>query len=248
MKPSILIVEDHTMIAEYLASVLAAAGFEAVQAGSLAQARELVASRRFDAWLCDRHLPDGEATALLRERGGSSEPATPAIALTAELDPATRQRLLEAGFVDALQKPCTPQALQQALRGVLAQQPNDSAGPGDDPTGPPSMPVLDDDAALRMCGGDRPALAAMRRLLLAELAPLQAQLSALEEGAADITRLSGELHRLAASAAWCGASEAGARGAALRGALDDPARRGAAARALAAALERLIEALQPQTA
>lgn len=246
MKPSILIVEDHTMIAEYLASVLASAGFEAVQAGSLAQARSLIAQRRFDAWLCDRHLPDGEITELLGERTGSHATATPAIALTAELEPATRQRLLDAGFADALQKPCTPAALQAALHAVLADRaasaPDKSNASADD-----DMPVLDDDAALRICGGDRQALMAMRRLLVMELAPLQARLDALDE-TADTAELAGDLHRLAASAAWCGAAEVAARGAALRAVLNDADTRLLHRDALSAALARVVAAIEQAAA
>lgn len=242
MKPSILIVEDHTMIAEYLASVLAAAGYEPVQAGSLAQARVLLGRRRFDAWLCDRHLPDGEATTLLRERDTTAGSATPAIALTAELDAPTRRRLLDAGFDAALQKPCTPAALQQALDDVLARRMAPQAGPSD-LADARVAPVLDDPAALRICGGDRTVLAAMRRLLMAELPPLQSLLSSLDADAVDTSHLSAELHRLAASAAWCGASEAAARGAALRAVLDDGDRRVEAARELSLALDRLADAI-----
>lgn len=249
MKPSILIVEDHTMIAEYLASVLAGAGFEPVQAGSLAQARALLARRRFDVWLCDRHLPDGEVTALLAGRGADAGAATPAIALTAELDAPTRQRLLDAGFVDALQKPCTPAALLQAIRAVIGDF---GAGKADAPVPAaggeiePAAPVLDDAAALAICGGDRSVLAAMRRLLRAELPALQAQLVALGGSTSDTTHLAGELHRLAASAAWCGASEAAARGAALKAVLDDRGQRDAARDALARAIDRLAAAIDDE--
>jgi DNA-binding response OmpR family regulator len=200
----VLIVEDHTMIAEYLASVLGAAGFEAIQAHSLAQARQRLAECRFDLWLCDRHLPDGDSTCLLSEH--PDHPA--AIVLSADLDGGGRRTLLAAGFIEALAKPCAPAALLACASRVMAGR--GGAGGAIDPGGPLQVgeapPVLDELRALSRCGGDRATLDDLRTLLAAELPQVRVRLlAAAPDG------LVGELHRLAGAAGWIGAEQVGAR-------------------------------------
>lgn len=192
------------MIAEYLASVLEAAGFEAIQAHSLAQARLRLAGLRFDLWLCDRHLPDGDSSSLLRDRPGHP----PAIVLTADIDAAGRRQLLAVGFSEALAKPCPPGLLLASVARVRA-----GAGPpaGVADADPPlqvgeAPPILDDSRALARCGGDRATLEDLRTLLAAELPQVRARLRA----AAAVGRqaeLGAELHRLAGAAGWVGAEQ-----------------------------------------
>lgn len=204
---TILIVEDHTMIGEYLASVLSAAGFEPVQARSLAEARHQLAQRHFDLWLCDQRLPDGSGELLLDERKGSHA-QVPAIAITADLDSSARDRLLRLGYVDALTKPCAADSLTASVRRALSGG-NAVAGPGHTATGErSSTPILDDEAAIKICGR-ADTVAAMRRLLGTELERLQPALQQLWL-TDDRDALSAELHKLSAAAAWCGAAELGA--------------------------------------
>lgn len=214
---TILIVEDHTMIAEYIASIVAAEGFEPIQARSLNEARALLSMRSFDLWLCDRHLPDGDSVALLAERASDRHMQSPAIALTAEMTAADREALLAAGFVDALAKPFTAEDLRAAIRRALTlpahsvpdpSQRSASAAASDSPR------VLDDEAALRICGDDRASLSAMRRLMAGDLSRLRERIR-MACGAGHTAELLGELHQLAASSAWCGAAELAACGRAL---------------------------------
>lgn len=192
------------MIAEYLASVLEAAGFEAIQAHSLAQARQRLAGHGFDLWLCDRHLPDGDSSELLRECPGHP----PAIVLTADIDGAGRRQLLACGFTEALAKPCPPGLLLASVARVLAGT-GRPAGQAD--ADPPlqvgeAPPILDDSRALARCGGDRATVADLRALLAAELPQVRARIQAAAAGGERDT-LSAELHRLAGAAGWVGAEQ-----------------------------------------
>lgn len=203
---SILIVEDHTMIAEYVASVLVDAGYEAIQAATLAAARTALDQRHFDLLLCDRYLPDGESGTLLAAIGtGDGRAAIPAIVLSADMDATARQTLLAAGFVDALAKPCPPPRLLDAIRTALAGR-GDRAAAEPPTTATGSEPVLDDSEALRICAGNADTLASLRRLFAADLPSLRQRLADFTTQG-DTAGLSQELHRLSAAAAWCGAIE-----------------------------------------
>lgn len=62
----ILFVEDHEDTARVLGRILKNAGFDVSHAGSLAQARELAAGRRFDLLISDVGLPDGSGLELMK--------------------------------------------------------------------------------------------------------------------------------------------------------------------------------------
>lgn len=227
------------MIATWLTSVLAGAGYRTTLAGDLGQARRHLDGQRFDLWLCDLHLPDGLATDLLDRPG-----RPPAIALTADLDDAARRRLLAAGFDAVLAKPCAPEALLAALdrlrcgmRAARVSAAGAASGADPDP-GPP----LDDDMALHSCG-DQATVRALRELLVVESAELRARLAAPWQDE-DRAPIGDELHRLAAAARWCGAAPlarhlAWLRPALLAEAVPDRLRPG-----LLAQLERLQAALE----
>ena len=223
------------MIAEYLVGVLEGAGYMPLQAATLAEARRQLASCEIDLCLCDRHLPDGDSVELLPAMAG-----IPAILLTAAAAESPRQPLLDAGFVDVLGKPCEPERLIHVIARTLAAAPRTGRGDtgtaahaaSDLPTAAAGsaednaednaedsandnahcgeLPVLDDGAALRMCGDDAEAMVALRRLLVDELPPIrQAVAGLVSAGPQQRRHLAGELHKLAASAAWCGATELG---------------------------------------
>ncbi len=236
----VLIVEDNTMIADYVASVLEARGFAPVHALSLAQARQrLQAGPAFDLCLCDRWLPDGEGTALVADLGG-----TPAIAMTAHLDSGDREQLLGAGFSQVLLKPCSPETLERVILGVLdTRRTAGSTTAASDPEDTAERPVLDDAAALRMSGGSREIMMRLRSLLHAELPGIRRRLQEPDPDEARREALAAELHKLAASAGWCGASELAARCDGLRRAIASGADSSPERATMLAAVERLSQAL-----
>jgi CheY-like chemotaxis protein/DNA polymerase III delta prime subunit len=66
-EPVVLLLDDNQSLLGWLEAVLKGARFVAVSAGTAAQARELVASRRPDAALLDVVLPDGDGLSLALE-------------------------------------------------------------------------------------------------------------------------------------------------------------------------------------
>jgi nitrogen-specific signal transduction histidine kinase/CheY-like chemotaxis protein len=62
----VLFVEDHEDTARVLGRILRNAGFDVSHAGTLAQARTLAASKRFDLLISDLGLPDGSGLELMK--------------------------------------------------------------------------------------------------------------------------------------------------------------------------------------
>ena len=62
----ILFVEDHEDTARVLGRILRNAGFDVSHAGTVAEARRLAASKRFDLLISDLGLPDGSGLELMK--------------------------------------------------------------------------------------------------------------------------------------------------------------------------------------
>jgi len=62
----VLLVEDHEDTARVLGRILRNAGFDVSHAGTMAEARTLAASRRFDLLISDLGLPDGSGLDLMK--------------------------------------------------------------------------------------------------------------------------------------------------------------------------------------
>lgn len=67
MKPNILLVDDDQAILFGLSKYLTKAGYNVSEASSLAKAREIIVSRRFDAVILDMILPDGNGIDWISE-------------------------------------------------------------------------------------------------------------------------------------------------------------------------------------
>ena len=119
--PDILLVEDDTISQAYFRAVLeslpATVTAVTTQACALAQA----GSRRHDLWLIDLNLPDGSGPELLHGLQARWPQAPPALAHTADADPAVRETALQAGFRDVLVKPLATAELAAAVRNALAE-------------------------------------------------------------------------------------------------------------------------------
>lgn len=64
---SILVLDDEPSVVTSLRSVLGQAGYQVESAGTVAAALDLAASRPFDLFLCDIHLPDGDGLQFLEQ-------------------------------------------------------------------------------------------------------------------------------------------------------------------------------------
>lgn len=201
MNAAVLLVEDDPVSAAFLLAASQGVAARVDVAGSLAEAMQLAAIRRHDAWMIDANLPDGSGTTLLHRLRALS-PGTPAMAHTACALPETAAQLQRAGFAHVLVKPIGVAQWQTALRGLLQGDPRH---PSDDEMGADQTtrdaPIWDDARAARALGGQLANVQALRRLFVEEL-PKQR----------DAIRVGGEperrqhLHRLRASCGFVGAA------------------------------------------
>ncbi|MBN8726097.1 MAG: response regulator [Xanthomonadales bacterium] len=197
MTARVLVADDNPLSLEFLAAALLGCGLECETAADGEAAVAQASASRFDLLLFDARMPrrtGAEALAAIRQGRGPSAGA-PALATTADAPPQTRAALLAAGFIDVLPKPIAVAELHAA---VLAHLPSRGG------TAAAGIDALDDHGALAAAGGDASIVAALRGLFAAELDALPGEIRQI--GARrDAAALHERLHRLAASAGFCGA-------------------------------------------
>lgn len=122
-QPCILVVEDEADISRLLQLLLQRAGYRVLQAHSLAQARQLLASEVIAAITLDLRLPDGNGLQLIKElRQDPARQGLPILVISAASE---QGRLtLQGGLqgIEWLDKPIDPQrlltSLHQSLKGL----------------------------------------------------------------------------------------------------------------------------------
>ena len=192
--PHILLVEDDTISQAYFRAVLEALPTAVDAASTYAGALARGSAHRHDLWLVDLTLPDGSGTALLQELRRRWPQSPPALAHTADADPAARNSALQAGFHDVLVKPLTTTELASAVREALA--------------GTGALPDWDHAAAAAALNRNPANVLALRALFLDELVEARQQvLDSLRDG--NLAALRGRLHRLQASCGLVGARRLG---------------------------------------
>ena len=117
----LLLVEDHASFRQTLALVLdGEPDFEVVaQAGTVAEAREVMGDREADLGVVDLSLPDGEGVELIEELR-EANPHFAALVLTASLDRAEHARAVEAGAAGVLHKSADVDQILDATRRLAA--------------------------------------------------------------------------------------------------------------------------------
>lgn len=197
----LLIADDNPLSLQFLREAALQLGHSCAEAADGETALSRAQAEQFDLLLLDLRMPGLGGLAVLQRLRASPQAASRAaraLATTAETDPALRTRLQTAGFDGVLAKPLDITTLQRALgpTGVA------------EPAAPylarvETAALLDDALALRNLGS-ADSVHALRRLFRLELEALPAEISAmLERG--DTAALSGRLHKLCASAGFCGA-------------------------------------------
>ena len=113
----ILLVEDHASFRQTLAFVFdREPGFEVVaQAGSLAEARQVMDGLEADLGVIDLALPDGEGIELIKDLR-EANPNFAALVLTASLDRAEHARAVESGAAGILHKSAGVDEILDATR------------------------------------------------------------------------------------------------------------------------------------
>ena len=145
----VLVVDDEADIRELLDLTLARMGLQTACAGSLAEARQLLASRRFQLCLTDMRLPDGLGLELVRHIA-ETVPDLPVAVITAHGSAENAVSALKAGAFDYIAKPVSLDQLRGIVKSALDL-------PGADSTGERSV-----ESALL---GESPAIVQVRGLI-----------------------------------------------------------------------------------
>jgi two-component system response regulator PilR (NtrC family) len=114
-----LIVDDERDIRDLLSLSLGRMGLTTATAGTLAEAKDLLETQRFDVCLTDMRLPDGNGLALI-EHAVRHFPHMPIAMITAFGDVQSAVGALKAGAFDFVSKPVDLGELRQIIqRGLL---------------------------------------------------------------------------------------------------------------------------------
>jgi len=100
----ILVVDDDDALRRAVARRLRAIGYQVLEAGDLAGARELSSSQRPDMYITDLQLPDGHGSQLVRE-WKQRDPTRPVLVMTGTHDSEERIQAFDAGADDVVGKP-----------------------------------------------------------------------------------------------------------------------------------------------
>ena len=99
---NILVIEDSITINNVIKKELSKQGFVISQAFTLAQARELLATKKFHLIILDLHLPDGEGSQLITDIQSLTK--TKVVVLTSSQDASLRDELFQYGILDYIIK------------------------------------------------------------------------------------------------------------------------------------------------
>lgn len=113
MTTKVMLIEDHASFRQAIAFILGREpGIEVVaEAGTLVEARRLLAEQEVDVAVVDFNLPDGSGTEFVEHLRHLS-PRSMALILTASVDPETYAIALEAGANEVLHK-------SEAITGII---------------------------------------------------------------------------------------------------------------------------------
>lgn len=126
MNALVLVVDDDATIREMAAMVLEKAGFRAVRAGNLGEARRAVLRETPDVVLCDLYLPEENGLDFVDELR-SLDPSPAILLMTARGSVETAARAAGAGVFDYLAKPFDLAVLLERVRAALERRPSVSA-------------------------------------------------------------------------------------------------------------------------
>lgn len=143
MSARLLLLEDDPAIARTVAYALERDGLQVTHSLLVHDARQQMASHRFDLLVLDVGLPDGSGLDLLRDVRNAAQTATlPVLMLSAHGEEIDRVLGLELGADDYLTKPFSPRELAARVKALLRR-----AGNGASSTPAASAPLFHDDEA-----------------------------------------------------------------------------------------------------
>ncbi len=122
-----LVCDDEPQILRALKVILRESGFEAIGAGTAAEALDAAALRAPDAAIVDLVLPDGDGIEVCKRLRSWSE--MPIIVLSAVGEEEQKVRALEAGADDYVTKPFGPRELVARLKAAMRRAPGGEEEP-----------------------------------------------------------------------------------------------------------------------
>lgn len=188
----VLVADDNLLSLEFFAESISRYGHVVERAVDGLQTCQLASTQHYDLLIIDSLMPQRNGTEALRSirSGGGPSCGSTAIATTADSS-VDRESLLRAGFSAVMIKPISIESIRGALECHLPASASGNQG-------------MNDELALLKIGGDRVILDKLRTLLALELDALPAEISACAANR-DMAALLDRLHKLDASAGFCGA-------------------------------------------
>jgi CheY-like chemotaxis protein len=113
----VLVVDDESVVRDFLARCLEGWGYSTKKVGSSAEALELMVEKPPSLVLCDIKMP-GQDGLWLADRLRAHWPHTPVVMVTAKDDLETVRESRESGAVDYITKPINTDQLLQVVRRV----------------------------------------------------------------------------------------------------------------------------------
>jgi DNA-binding response OmpR family regulator len=191
-QPRVLVVDDNVVTRTAAARILSKLGCQVDQAGTGAEAVEMVGHAAYQLIFMDVEMPELDgygATRIIRNRHtGEGVPAI--IAMTAHCLPEDREKCWEVGMDDFLAKPIT----RQSLAAMLSRW-TSANSPAGRPVEPGQPPVVDIDDLWHLVDHDPALLDEMTQAFIEDWALMRRdlQVAIVEQQAATIAQLSNRL-------------------------------------------------------
>lgn len=120
MKRKVLVVDDEADIVMVVRLILGRSGYDVVEARSVQEGKDALATGEPDAVLLDLRLPDGEGWEILDELvAAERHRSSPVIILSAHATDSTRERAMRKGATGYVSKPFTAEQLTSAVEGAM---------------------------------------------------------------------------------------------------------------------------------
>jgi len=119
---TVLVVDDERALREGLVRALRGAGYEALSAAGLAEAREVLRAQRVDCLLLDVRLKDGDGIDFLEALRAGEAPDVPVVMATAYGDSDRTIRAMRLGAFDYATKPFDLPALLDTVGRAVRQR------------------------------------------------------------------------------------------------------------------------------
>jgi len=202
---SILVADDNEINRRFVVHALSDHCHSILEAENGAEAILIASEAQPDILLLDIHMPEInglESLHKIHEWGQDNDYRPHSIALTADAREEEKERLLANGFDAWLSKPVTSRTLLSTITGLVTRMDPNIWDKKATATG--YNQGLDDEQALRAAHGSEELVKTLRNLFIKELAEIPDLLDPLM-AESEFQQAAEHIHKLIASAGYCGA-------------------------------------------